>query len=874
MIAHKKQIVFILFTLITFLFRCLPYSCFSQVKQPKNKETSLVYIDNKGIIRWKKDKSEIALFGVNYTAPFAHAYRVLNYLKIPHEKAIESDVYHMARLGFDAFRVHVWDCEVSDTLGNLIDNDHLRLFDYQLKLMKERGIKFLITPIAYWGNGYPEKDEKTPGFSQKYWKENCLTNPDAIKAQERYLAQFVNHVNQYTGIAYKDDPDIIAFEICNEPHHKGTAEETTNFINLMVAAIKNSGCDKPIFYNISHSINLSEAYFNSNIQGGTFQWYPTNLVHGWEIQGNFLPNVDNYPIPFAGNPKFKKLAKVVYEFDAADIGRSYMYPYMAKSFREAGFQFAAQFAYDPLYMAFANTEYTTHYMNLAYAPQKALSLKIAGEVFHRIPLGRKSATYPTDSVFDGFRVSYKTDLSEMVTNEKFIYTNNTQSNPPSPDKLNSIAGYGNSPIVTYEGCGAYFIDKLENGIWRLEVMPDAIWVRDPFERASLKKEVSVIIWNKWSMTVNLTDLGENFSISGINDGNNWTGKSAGKRFTIAPGTYILSKNGANNKWKPEDKWDNIILKEFVAPATSCKKTYLLHTPFKEIVAGRSVTLQVKVVSPDTIESVDIYAYLKNRWPEKISMQKTATYTYTAEIPGNSINEGIFRYYISYTQKGKSITYPSIVDGIPYDWDFYGQPYKINVVKPDYPTCLFDASSDGEKILWPGGRYHVSIFPSETPGKMVVKATISKLGAVDQDNMDAEPTHDFSFKYFFKKDIQERIPDLTSFKKIVIRGYSLMEKPCPIQIALVTDEGIAYGDTVILKPDVKDCIINLKDLKKVKTVNLPAAYPSFMPYFFNNKINKPFDITKTENIQFSIGPGIPESDYNQEHSIAIETIYLE
>ena len=61
-------------------------------------DVSDVYVDSLGVMRWEDDHSEVSLFGVNYTTPFAHAYRVHNYLGIPHEKAIEEDVCHFARL--------------------------------------------------------------------------------------------------------------------------------------------------------------------------------------------------------------------------------------------------------------------------------------------------------------------------------------------------------------------------------------------------------------------------------------------------------------------------------------------------------------------------------------------------------------------------------------------------------------------------------------------------------------------------------------------------------------------------------------------------------------------------------------------------------
>ena len=113
--------------------------------------------------------------------------------------------HHFSRLGFDLYRLHVWDTEISDIKGNLIENEHLDAFDYLLWTLKEKGINYVITPIAFWGNGWPEPDEETPGFSHHYGKNECLTNEEAIKAQQNYLFQFLNHVNPYTGIAYKDD---------------------------------------------------------------------------------------------------------------------------------------------------------------------------------------------------------------------------------------------------------------------------------------------------------------------------------------------------------------------------------------------------------------------------------------------------------------------------------------------------------------------------------------------------------------------------------------------------------------------------------------------------------------------------------------------
>jgi hypothetical protein len=506
-------------------------------------------------MRWGHNDEEVKGFGVNYSVPFAHGYRSGQKLGVDLKEAIDNDVYHFSRLGFDLYRIHVWDTEISDEEGNLLENEHLELFDYLLKKLKERDINFVITPIAYWGNGWPEPDKDTPGFSNKYGKAGSLTEPGAIKAQENYLAQFLNHVNQYTGVAYKNEPNLIAFEINNEPHHKGEPEEVQGFIEKMLAAMKNTGSKKPIFYNVSHSIHLAQAYFDAGIDGGTFQWYPTGLGFQKELEGNLLPNVNEYHIPFNEVIEENNGAKLVYEFDAADVMKSYIYPAMARSFREAGIQVGTHFAYDPTYLAPGNTEYNTHYMNLAYTPQKALALMIAGEIFYQVPVNSDFGVYPENLRFQDFEIDYKKDLAVLNSEEKFLYTNTNDIQPKSLENLKQIAGFGDSEVLKYEGRGAYFLNKLANGVWRLELMPDAILVDNPFGSNSLEKTVGVINWAEWKMDLNLPGITDDFSLEALNEGNTFTPKIEGKSFIIRPGNSALDL-----------RFD---LAEFTAPENYC-----------------------------------------------------------------------------------------------------------------------------------------------------------------------------------------------------------------------------------------------------------------------------------------------------------------
>src|SRR5688572_32031983 len=193
--------------------------------QKKSKDQNPVYVDKQGIMRWTKTNAEAAFFGVNYTVPFAYGYRSHKARGADLEKAIQQDVYHLSRLGLDAFRVHVWDTEITDSSGNLLENDHLRLYDFLLAELKKRNIKTILTPIAFWGNGYPERDEKTQGFSSFYNKQQAVVNENAIRAKEIYLKQILKNVNPYTKLIYKDNLIIIAAEINNEQHNSGAKEK-------------------------------------------------------------------------------------------------------------------------------------------------------------------------------------------------------------------------------------------------------------------------------------------------------------------------------------------------------------------------------------------------------------------------------------------------------------------------------------------------------------------------------------------------------------------------------------------------------------------------------------------------------------------------
>ncbi len=849
-------------------------SCGIIFSQQKNSKGN-VFVDKNGTMRWEKTKEEVHGFGVNYTVPFAHAYRTAQRMGIDPKQAIDNDVYHFTRLGFDLYRVHVWDTQISDVEGNLLQNEYLDAFDYLVQKLKQHNINYVITPIAFWGDGWPEPDTETPGFSHKYGKDKALINQDAIRAQQTYLFQFLNHVNPYTKLAYKEDPSVIAFEVSNEPHHRGEASDVTKFVKGMVDAMRKTGTKKPIFYNMSHAVQFMDAYFKGGVDGGTFQWYPTGLGYQQELSGNLLPNVNDYNMPFENIIKKHRGAKLVYEFDAADVGKSYIYPAMARSFRTAGIQIATHFAYDPTFMAANNTEYNTHYMNLVYTPQKALSLKICSEVFHEIPMYSEFGIYPQNTTFGDFKVNYTNDLAEYNSEEKFFYTNATKSIPKNESQLKEIAGFGNSELVQYDGTGAYFLDKISDGNWRLEVMPDAVWVNDPFGRNSTDKTIGVIKWEIHQMTLNMKDLGSDFNLESINKDNSFSTKTDGKTFAIRPGTYMISKEGLTKNWSANNTFKTNKLNDFFAIETTVEKPWLIHTPLNEVVENEPMKVSAKFVAPTKPKEMVLTGFNIDGKYFNVMMQEHAPYQYIAEIPSETTKKGFINYNIIVKMEdGSQVTYPSGKDGSLYEWDFYDRtPYKVTVVPSSNPIYLFDAYEDSE-VLVKEWRRGFKLVPTERKNEAEFQMNIGKLFVVDEENLNADPLYDYSFKHFVMEELKGRKRDLDQKDSLVFYGRSLNDKPFKIQIAFVLEDGSSYGKVIEVGSELKSYKMALNDFKPMKTVTLPRPYPSFLPYFLNHQVESGFDINKVESLQFSIGPEISKEALTDDYGVGIISVIVE
>jgi len=495
-----------------------------------------------GVLRYDGDDSEVALWGVNFQTALSWEYNGrLKPLGIPLEAAAlnritDDNLAQLRPLGVGVLRLHLLPADFADAEGNLRDSVYLDALDYLISRCAAEGFYVYLTLVNDM-KSYAFPDSFLVGKERSRW----LFEPRLVDCTERYIGGLLRHVNRYTGRPYSAETAIGVIEVMNEPDYPDFAALATDpelgaareaftgwlqehgtvdypevlfrtyryetvrlFIDRMVAAIRESGARQPVIWNlnwpqmISAHEDIFQAAADSRADGVSFCLYPGQAdvpspfwQHPMDLSGrNYLPYLKaNYleyeRLRWVLGARFAAKAKVVYEFETFYNQTTYLYPAMAALFRSLGVQIAPMW----LYGLTPAAEYLggSHYLNLYCTPRKAVSFRIAAEVFRATP---RYTPYPVaateEIVTPTWAVSFPRDVSIWSGNGLVMHSGPLDWTPfPLEARPRHIIGHGRSPFVAYDGTGAYFLEAA-GGHVDLTILPDAAFVRPPWQRQQRK----------------------------------------------------------------------------------------------------------------------------------------------------------------------------------------------------------------------------------------------------------------------------------------------------------------------------------------------------------------------------------------------------
>ncbi|WP_316847869.1 hypothetical protein [Pedobacter psychrodurus] len=484
---------------------------------------------------------------------------------------------------------------------------------------------------------------------------------------------------------------------------------------------------------------------------------------------------------------------------------------------------------------------------------------IASNVFHQTS---RLDSLNNGNSFGPFKIDYKSSLSEMNNGEEFYYSNTTTSEITNAKKLKHIAGVGSSKIVQYQGRGAYFIDQIAAGLWRLEVMPDAVQIRDPFEKASPKKEVTRIIWASLPMDIDLPDLGSDFKVKALNTGNNFDSKAAQHHFLVSPGVYLLVKKNLKSSLNGQSIYQNITLGEFVAPKASDGDVFVKHQPLSTVSEDIAFQIKAEILGLGLKDSAFVQLNAGNRW-KTIALQKTQEYEYSTSIPAELVKNGLFKYQIIvHKVNGDDVTFPANVKGNPNAWDnVETQSYQTNVAAKDARLEIFNAGIDGKNsnIYSPDwGNNKVDYVSEENPSVLQMKLSINvpKNGRL------------MGFQSFFANKMAGRTSELSNMKTLVIK-IKANTANTKVKIGLIDAEAHFFSSEMMANQEFQWIEIPLNQLKTDQQLLLPRPYPGFLPLYYQSSNQSAFHLKNAEKLEVTFGYGSNTEPTN----IVIESIYL-
>lgn len=268
-----------------------------------------------------------ALDGNEFQFAGTNAYYLPNYNKID-PSVVERTFNTFKAAGITVVRMWAfydgYDCgyssidsdeNVIQTSPGIYSEEALRDLDFIIARGKQQNIKFILPFINFWDElgGICQYNTWAGASNPSTNMDFFLSNEDTQLWYRQYIHMLLNRVNTFTGVAYKDEPAILSWQIMNEgryrgqnpevlrdwyreiaqfikaidPHHLvGTGEEGFDHNMPSVYSINQYSNSYPLRANEGTSYMLNTKI--PEIDYGNAHWYPSEYGYGHTITENML----------------------------------------------------------------------------------------------------------------------------------------------------------------------------------------------------------------------------------------------------------------------------------------------------------------------------------------------------------------------------------------------------------------------------------------------------------------------------------------------------------------------------------------------------------------------------------------------------------
>ncbi len=230
---NYKQIYFITLTSLFLFLNSFDFTLAEAANQRFGVRTDP---QGRSLIFDKSNYQNINLWGVNYYPMGSLTQWLMKKSGLTNmeqwKTEIQKDLQDLAFIHVNFIRIHVFDREISNACGDLVDNEHLDLLEYLIDQAGQKGMTVQLTPIGWWWSPYTQSSSLSHIWHKKAFilggmfnpkskglkkTNDCGENTSLWDRQNRFTSQLLSKINRYNKISMGHQPSIAMIEIMNEP---------------------------------------------------------------------------------------------------------------------------------------------------------------------------------------------------------------------------------------------------------------------------------------------------------------------------------------------------------------------------------------------------------------------------------------------------------------------------------------------------------------------------------------------------------------------------------------------------------------------------------------------------------------------------------